>query len=321
MKTPLFWYQPPSFLSTLLSPLGWLYGKGVEFLRTRKKMYHFSIPILSVGNIVSGGAGKTPTALALAQLLQEKGINVHFVTRGFGGSEQGPLKVDPNSHSPLDVGDEPLLLAQLAPTWVAKERPLGVQKAIDEGAHCIILDDGHQTTSLAKNISFVVVDHLQGFGNGYVIPAGPLRENLTKGLKRSDALITIGAGDLPTQHLCFRAHSAPHPFPCPVNRVIAFCGIGFPQKFYKTLESLSVDLIATESFPDHYQYKEEDLQRLYKLATREKAALITTRKDWVKIPLSWRRLLYVLDITIQFEDPERLYHFILEKIPSLKEKS
>lgn len=321
MKTPLFWYQSPSLLSILLSPLGWLYGKGAEFLRIRKKPHHFPVPILSVGNIVSGGAGKTPTAIALAQLLQEKGLNVHFVTRGFGGSKEGPLRVDINSHSPLDVGDEPLLLAQQAPTWVAKERPLGVQKAIDAGAHCIILDDGHQTTSLSKSISFVVVDQLQGFGNGYVIPAGPLRENLIKGLERSDALITIGTGELSTQHPFFRAHSCPHPFPCPINRVIAFCGIGFPQKFYKTLESLSVDLIATESFPDHYQYKEEDLQRLYKLATREKAALITTRKDWIKIPPSWQRLLYVLDITIQFEDPEELYRFILEKIPSLKEKS
>lgn len=320
MKTPFFWYKPPSLMSTLLAPLGWVYGKGVAFHRARQEPLSFSVPILSVGNIVSGGAGKTPTALALADLLQDKGINVHFVTRGYEGSEKGPLKVDPNVHSALRVGDEPLLLAEKAPTWVAKERPLGVQKAIEEGACCIILDDGHQTTSVSKDISFVVVDLLQRFGNGHVIPAGPLRENLAKGLERSDALITIGAGDISTSRPLFRAQTHPHPLPSPTNRAIAFCGLGFPQKFYRTLESIGIDLIATENFPDHYHYKEEDMLRLHKLANEQQAILITTRKDWVKIPPSWQRLLYTLDITIQFEDPEGVYSFILRHVPSLKEK-
>ena len=319
MKTPFFWYQPPGLLSTLLWPLGWFYGKGDRILRWFKKSRRFPVPIVSVGNIVCGGAGKTPTAIALAQLLQKKGVKVHFVTRGYGGVQEGPLEVDPSCHTPVDVGDEPLLLAQHAPTWIAKERPLGVQKAIEKGAHLIILDDGHQTASLYKDISFVVVDFIQGFGNGRVMPAGPLREDLTEGLKRTNALIGVGEGNMPYSTPFFRALVIPQPLTFSSNRIVAFCGIGFPQKFYKTLKDLGVDLVATESFPDHYTYTGEDLLRLQKLAKVHRAILVTTRKDFVKIPSCWRVHLHVLDINIQFEDPEEMYHFILERIPGLKE--
>ncbi len=283
-------------------------------MRTLKKQERFPIPILSVGNIVCGGAGKTPTAIALAHLLQIRGLKVHFVTRGYGGIQKGPLEVDLSHHTSKDVGDEPLLLAQHAPTWVAKKRPQGVQKAIENGAHLIILDDGHQTASLYKDLSFVVVDLLQGFGNGCVMPAGPLREGLTEGFNRSDALIGIGDGEieLPSSQPFFRARSLSLPLTLPSNRVIAFCGIGFPQKFYKSLKDLSVDLIATETFSDHYKYTEKDLERLHALARDHQAVLVTTRKDFVKIPPSWQKHLHVLDISIQFEDFEGIYRFILE---------
>ncbi len=319
MKTPSFWYQPPRFLSTFLWPLSWIYGKGGKTLSLLKKSHRFPVPILSVGNIVCGGAGKTPLAIALARLLQTRGINVHFVTRGYGGTQKGPLKINPSYHTSVEVGDEPLLLAQQAPTWIAKERPLGVQKAMEEGAHLIILDDGHQTSGLYKDLSFVVVDLLQRFGNGYVIPAGPLREDLAEGLKRSDALIGIGEGEIVTDQPFFRARSVPHPLIIPSNRVIAFCGLGFPQKFYKTLQDLEVDLIAIKSFPDHYRYQKEDLVRLQKMANENHAVLVTTQKDKVKIPSSWHIQLHVLDISIQFEDSEGIYEFILQKIPFLKE--
>lgn len=319
MKTPFFWYQPRGLLSTLLWPLGWFYGVGGKILYAVKKSQRFSVPVLSVGNIVCGGAGKTPTAIALAQLLQERGVKVHFVTRGYGGIQKGPLEVNLFSHTAVDVGDEPLLLAQYAPTWVAKERPLGVQKAIEKGAQLVILDDGHQTASLYKDISFVVVDFFQGFGNGGVIPAGPLREKLEEGLKRTDALVGIGEGEVISSKPFYRARSVSQPLAFPSNRVIAFCGLGFPQKFYKSLKDLGICLVATESFPDHYIYKEEDLFRLQKLAKYHQAILVTTRKDFVKIPPCWRVHLYVLDINIQFEDPQGIYDFICQKIPFLKE--
>lgn len=317
MKTPTFWYQPRSRISAFLSPLGWLYGKGSKLLSMFKKSTRFSVPLLSIGNIVSGGAGKTPTAIALAHLLQQKGINVHFVTRGYGGLEKGPLKVDPSYHSSVEVGDEPLLLAQQAPTWVARKRTLGVQEAITQGAQVIILDDGHQTMGLYKDISFIVTDHLQGLGNGYVLPAGPLRENLEDGLNRADAVIEIGEGSLAPSKPVFKARCVPRPLNISSNRVVAFCGLGFPQKFYKTLEKLGIDLVATETFPDHYKYTEEDLLRLRKLAKRHQAVLVTTRKDLIKIHPSWQIQLHVLDIDIQFEDAEGVCGFIFQNLPSL----
>ncbi|MBY0500768.1 MAG: tetraacyldisaccharide 4'-kinase [Alphaproteobacteria bacterium] len=319
MKAPAFWYQPKGILSTLLKPFGWLYGIGGKLLRS-KDGQRFPIPVISIGNIICGGAGKTPTALALAKLLQLRGHKVHFVTRGYGGSQVGPVEVDPMNHSPLDVGDEPLLLARQAPTWVAKERALGVQKAAEKGAQLIILDDGHQTTGLYKDVSFVVLDFSQGFGNGCVIPAGPLREDLSTGLKRTDALIGIGQGEISISRPLFKAKSIPQPLVLPSNRVIAFCGLGFPQKFYKMLEDLETDLVATHSFPDHYIYKKEDLLGLQKMAKIHEGVLVTTRKDAIKIPTAWQISFYVLDINIEFEDPEGMYHLILEKASALRGK-
>ncbi len=316
MKTPSFWYTSRGFLSSLLSPLGWLYGKGGKLLRALKKPHRFPIPVISVGNIICGGSGKTPTAIALAHLLQQKGIEVHFVTRGYGGLLQGPVEVSP-SHSPKDIGDEPLLLAQHAPTWVAKNRPLGVQKAMENGAHLVILDDGHQTSSLYKNISFVVVNALQGFGNGHVMPAGPLRETLQEGLRRANAIIGIGEGNMPAGLPLFKAKINPQPVSFSLNRVVAFCGLGFPQKFYRTLKDLGATLVATKSFPDHHTYTEDELLELQALAKAQQALLITTRKDWVKISPSWQKHLHVLDIEVQFEDPEGICNFIFEKIPNL----
>jgi len=312
MKAPSFWYQKPGHLSCLLQPFGWLYGKGGKLVSSLKKQKRFKIPIISVGNIVSGGSGKTPTAISLAILLKEKGQNVHFVTRGYKGKEKGPLIVNPSLHSHEDVGDEPLLLAQNAPTWVAKDRPAGVQAAIEQGAHLIILDDGHQTKTLFKDLSFVVVDQAQGFGNGHVIPAGPLREELSEGLKRADALILIGDQEKSIEKQSFLARSISQPLN--VRRVFAFCGLGFPQKFYNSLKDQDIDVVATESFPDHYVYQEKDLNRLLALAAEHKADLVTTRKDWVKLPIDWKNKVHVLDIRIQFDDPEKIYQYISSRI-------
>jgi tetraacyldisaccharide 4'-kinase len=334
-----------------------------------KHPQRFQIPIISIGNIVCGGAGKTPTALALMHLLRTQGYVIHFVTRGYGGRERGPLAVDPICHKTCDVGDEPLLLAQHAPTWIAKKRSQGVEKAIENGAQLIILDDGHQTTGLYKNVSLVVIDLLQGFGNEHVIPAGPLREDLSEGLKRADGFIGITstnvipakAGTQETSHVktpasrifrktkqelsfsklrddaillvekvtqtskelkpLFKAKIVPQPLTFSSSRVVAFCGLGFPQKFYMSLKELGLELFATETFPDHYQYKNEDLVRLRKLAQKHNSVLVTTRKDLVKIPPPWQEQLHVLDIRIDFEDPETLCDFILQKIYPLKENT
>jgi len=319
MRAPFFWYQPRGLLSACLYPLGWLYGIGIKFVLSFAKTQRFSVPVISIGGIVCGGSGKTPTAIALARLLQKRGHVVHFVTRGYKGQESGPLEVNPSLHSPIDVGDEPLLLARYAPTWVAKKRGLGIQKAIEKGAQLIILDDGHQTKGIYKSVSFVVMDVLQGFGNKCIIPAGPLRESLSEGLRRADAFIGIGGGEASMSRPFFKAQSILRPLTLPSHRVIAFCGLGFPQKFYRALKDIGLDLIAVETFPDHYVYNVQDLARLQNLAKSHRAILVTTRKDFVKVPASWQARLHVLDIEIQFEDNEEIYQFMLEKIPSLRE--
>lgn len=319
MKAPSFWYRSPGLLSFLLWPLGWFYGKVSGAYRSYVPLQRFSLPIISIGNLVAGGAGKTPTALALARLLEEKGIHVHFVTRGYGGKERGPLRVDPLKHTAGDVGDEPLLLAQQAPTWVAKKRPLGIQKAFESGANLVILDDGHQTPGCFKDISFVVIDELQGFGNGCVIPAGPLREFSSHGIKRADGFIGIGHKNHQDVSPFFKAQLYPEDPPRLSQPVFAFCGLGFPDKFYRSLKEAGILLVGTESFPDHYVYTKEDLVTLQERAKALGACLITTRKDKVKIPDSWQIPCNVLDITIQFEDSEGIYRFILDQIPSLKE--
>lgn len=302
MRPPSFWYSSPGLLSCLLHPLGWLYGVGGKIRHALKPPQHFSVPVISVGNIICGGSGKTPVAIALAHLLKRKGVNSHFVTRGYGGKLRGPIRVIPLRHTAEEVGDEPLLLAQHAPTWVAKDRRKGVQKAIEEGAELVILDDGHQTAGLYKDISFVVVDLLQGFGNGHVLPAGPLRESLDEGLSRATAIIGVGAGDWATLKPFFRAHMIPRPFSFSSQKVVAFCGLGFPQKFYKSLKENGVNVVATKSFPDHYVYTEKDLGELHNLAKELQSTLVTTRKDWVRLSPSWQRQVQVLDIEIQFED-------------------
>lgn len=300
-----------------LSPLGWLYGTSGKFLRLLASEERFPIPLMSVGNIVSGGSGKTPTALALATLLQEHGHKVCFVTRGYKGKKQGPLKVSPD-HTAFDVGDEALLLAQQAPTWMGKDRRLAIRRACEEMPDLIILDDGHQTTGLYKDLSFVVVDGLQGFGNGCVIPAGPLRETATEGLKRADAVIAIGALQPVGEKKNFSAQLMPQPLSSSLHRGVAFCGLGFPQKFFKTLEGMGIELVSTVSFPDHHPYTEADLLGLRDLAERSASPLLTTRKDWVKLPPSWQKEVYVLDITIQFDQLDALYAFILSKITHLR---
>ena len=321
MKTPQFWYKPPGILSASLAPLGWVYSNIASRIRSFKKSHKFSVPIISIGNIVCGGAGKTPVALSLAKLLQSKEFIVHFVTRGYKGIEIGPLKVDPTQQTYQEVGDEALLLAQQAPTWVAKKRGDGIKKAIENGAEIVILDDGHQTSGLVKDLSLVVIDSLQDFGNGYPLPAGPLRENLKEGLKRADGFIYIGEKTPLSLQPCFKATLELKSLILSKKRAVAFCGIGFPQKFYRSVKDMNFNLVAMESFPDHYAYKEEDLLRLEKLAQSHDAILITTRKDWIKINPSWQERLYVLDMSIQFQDEVELYHFILGKIPILMERS
>ncbi|WP_028465977.1 tetraacyldisaccharide 4'-kinase [Nisaea denitrificans] len=310
MKAPAFW-QRAGLLPALLTPASWLYRAGACLRAATTSPYHASVPVLCVGNLIAGGAGKTPVALALGRALVRRGLKVAFLSRGYGGKETGPLQVLPDRHSASDVGDEPLLLAEAAPTWIARDRAAGARVAADAGADIILLDDGFQNPALAKTMSVLVVDGGYGFGNGHVIPSGPLREPVSHGLARADAVMLLGDDpggleDALSETLpVFRGHLTPTRASAGLRgeKAIAIAGIGRPEKFFDTLRTLGVELIETRSFGDHEPYRGEDLIDLIARAEQEDALLLTTSKDHVRLPEELRLLIRRVDVELVWENP------------------
>ncbi len=278
MRTaPAFWGEPPGIVSDLLRPAGAAWDAAGRLRRAFAHPYRAPVPVICVGNLVVGGAGKTPVTMALADHLAERGVCAHVVTRGYGGALAGPVRVDPDRHDAAAVGDEALLLAEHAPTWAARDRAAGVRAAVSAGARAILLDDGLQNPAIAKDLSLIVVDAAYGFGNGRVIPAGPLRESLRCGLRRADAIVRLGCEEGARAIACeapvVRATLAPIAGERFAGaRLVAFAGIGRPEKFFATLRALSADLVETHAFPDHYPYRSGDIDALRRAAGRRPGA-------------------------------------------------
>lgn len=297
MRAPAFWWKPsPDIVAQLLSPLGAVYG-AIAAQRMNKAGARVNAPVICVGNFVAGGAGKTPTALALAQEIISAGHTPFFLSRGYGASRpvERPRIVDATGDRAADVGDEPLLLARVAPVVVCADRVAGARLAIENGATVLIMDDGLQNPALQKDFTIAVVDGAVGVGNGLCIPAGPLRAALDAQLQRTDAVVIVGEGaagsrvgalaqarGLPV----ITARLAPEDGIAARlrgQRILAFAGIGRPEKFFETLRTLGAEIADTRAFADHHAYSPQDMAALRERAKRLSALLVTTEKDAARI--------------------------------------
>lgn len=326
LKAPSFWYKPPGITSVPLVPLSCLYRAGHGLRHAVARPYKAKMPVVCIGNIVAGGSGKTPSALAVMHLIHYAALAERpcFLTRGYGGSLKGPVTVDKDRHSAQLVGDEPLLLALEAPTVVSANRKKGARYAEDRHFDLIVMDDGLQNPGLEKDISFVVIDGATGFGNGRVLPAGPMRERAGAGLGKADAFILIGndrhnvRASLPAGKPVFAATlEVSNEWIKDGDSIhVAFCGIAHPDKFRQTLASADINVAAFHAFPDHYNFLPDDLERLADDAAGRKARLITTAKDAARLPADFtrRHIVDVLPVQLGWDNEVAVIDFLKTRL-------
>ncbi|CCD96691.1 Tetraacyldisaccharide 4'-kinase (Lipid A 4'-kinase) [Bradyrhizobium sp. ORS 375] len=329
MREPAFWHRPPSWQSRLLSPLSMLYG-AVAARRMAQTGIDAGVPVICVGNYHVGGAGKTPTVLALTAVLRELGEHPVVLSRGYGGRLPGPVPVDPAAHEAADVGDEPLMMAAHVPVVVSRDRADGVGLAKAQGASLILMDDGFQNPSISKDLALIVIDGARGLGNGQVFPAGPLRAPLPPQLARTDALLVIGrgeAGEAVASRVAaagkpvFRAQLQPDARVVAAlagRPILAFAGIGDPQRFFRTLRASGLEIKAERAFPDHHTYTRDEIEALAETAAREALTLVTTEKDLARLRVRGvdqpALAPIAFPVTLQFDDATAVRTLLTQRL-------
>jgi tetraacyldisaccharide 4'-kinase len=329
MRAPRFWWQPsPSLQASLLRPAGIIYTS-IAAQRMRRQGERADLPIICIGNFTVGGAGKTPTALAVAKILDAAGESPAFLSRGYGGRLRGPVQVR-MKHTAFDVGDEPILLSGMARTIVSRDRPAGARLSYEMGSTVVIMDDGLQNPSLIKDCAIAVVDGATGIGNGLPLPAGPLRAPMNVQWPAIDAVLIIGSGE-PGRQIAeeaerrdkrvFAARLEPATDAARSlegRKVLAFAGIGRPEKFFDTLRACGAIVEAMHSFPDHHRYKATELTDLRQEAETRGLQAVTTEKDFVRIAAvkdaePWPDLT-VLRVQLRIENETGLRNLLLRRI-------
>ena len=330
MREPGFWHGPSSLKSHLLRPLGALYG-AIAARRLQRSGLNAGIPVLCVGNYHVGGAGKTPTVLALAKLLRDLGEAPVVLSRGYGGRLRGPVKVDPWRHQAADVGDEPLMLSATLPVVVSRQRADGIPLARSLGATVILMDDGFQNPAVSKDASVIVIDGNRGLGNGRVFPAGPLRAPLRPQIARTDALVIVGngaaadsvaAGITAEGKPVLRAHLVPDEASVASlrgKRVLAFAGIGDHARFFATLKTSGIELVRSRAFADHHAFSKAEIEGLIAEAGRDALTLVTTEKDLARLRAGgglpdWAKAIVPFAVTLEFDDAAALRKFVNDRL-------
>lgn len=339
MQPPRFWYgaegrESAPMLQLIARPLSWIYAAATARRIQQTTPHGVAAAVICVGNLPVGGTGKTPVVRAIRAALRADGIAAATLSRGHGGRLKGPVKVDPERHSARDVGDEPLLHAADGPAWIARDRLAGAHAMVSDGVRAIVMDDGFQNPALAKDLSLLVFDAAAGAGNGRVLPAGPLREPLAAGLARADAVILMqGAPETAAdeESPLARALAAFHgpvlsarlaPVgAAPTGALVAFAGIGRPQKFYDTLTGVGATLSDAISFADHHPFTSADMKRLRDHARAHDARLVTTEKDFVRLPVADRADILTLPVTARFDDPAALQGLLRTAVAKAAERT